>query len=182
MFNVRFSQHSGHCHAGGFKMKISTIQSMRNFLYQNSGFAKRTINNVIIQLGYPLNGSGEVFGELSADFQNCAEYGADIGISGFIYYSDTIAFFTKHRDDIASHIERTAEELGTDIFSMVQSYGVFRNLEKPTAGQIGKALWAGGQTWPELSSLYNVFAWYALEEISRTWYRYLEENPGIKAA
>jgi hypothetical protein len=63
---------------------------------------------------------------------------------------------------------------------MVQGFGVFRNSDKPTAGEIGKALWDSGRQWPELTTLYNVFAWYALEEVSRTWYRYLEEHPAHK--
>jgi hypothetical protein len=75
-------------------------------------------------------------------------------------------------------MEQTAAEMGTDIISMVQSFGVFRNSGKPAPSEIGKALWDGSQSYPELASLYNVFAWYALEEVSRTWYRYLEENPG----
>jgi hypothetical protein len=75
----------------------------------------------------------------------------------------------------------TAEEFGTDIFSMVQNFGVFRNSEKPTPTEIGKALWDKSKTYPDLTSLYNVFAWYALEEVSRAWYRYLEENPRYRA-
>jgi len=162
-------------------MKISNIQALRNFIYKNSGFAETTVNNVIKALGYPLQGSGDTFRELSAEFVNCAEYGADIGISGFIYYSETIPFFKNNRAAIASHIERTAAEFGTDIFSMVQGFGVFRNSDKPAPSEIGKALWDSSQSYPELTSLYNVFAWYALEEVSRTWYRYLEDNPGYRA-
>jgi hypothetical protein len=166
--------------SGGGRMKIATIQELRVFVSRNSSFPERTVNNVIKELGYPLTGSGGTFKELSADLVNCAEYGADIGIGGFIYYSETVSFFKKNRTAIASHIERTANELGTDIFSMVQAFGVFRNSEKPTLTEIGKALWDKSQTYPELTSLYNVFAWYALEEVSRTWYCYLEENPGYK--
>jgi len=137
-------------------MKISNIQAMRNFLYENSGFAKKTVNSVIRALGFPLKGSKETFTELSTQFENCAEHGADIGISGFIYYSETIAFFKENRPAIASHIERTAAELGTDIFSMVQGFGVFRHSEKPTPSEIGKALWDSSQSYPELTSLYSI--------------------------
>jgi hypothetical protein len=162
-------------------MKITTIQNLRGYVSRYSTFPERTVNKVIEALGYPLTGTGGIFKELSTEFVNCAEYGADIGISGFIYYSDTIPFFKSNRTAIASHIERTAEELGTDIFSMVQGFGIFRNSEKPAPSQIGKALWDSSQYHPDLSYLYNVFAWYALEEVSRTWYRYLEDNPGYRA-
>ena len=160
-------------------MKISNIKAMRNFLYENSGFTKKTVNNVISTLGYPLQGSGSVFKELSSEFVNCTEHGANIGFSGFIYYSETIAFFRANRQDIVNHLENMSAELGTDIISMVQSFGVFRHSEKPTSAEVGKALWGSTHHRYDLTSLYNVFAWYAFEEIARTWYRYLEDNPAV---
>ena len=85
-------------------MPIHTIQSLRAFIYTNSNFTEKTVNNVIKALGFPLTGSGETFSELSSQFENCAEHGANIGISGFIYYSETIAFFRKNRQDIVAHM------------------------------------------------------------------------------
>jgi len=161
-------------------MKIKNIQALRAYVTQNSGFSERTINNVISALGFPLKGSKRVFSELSTQFENCAEHGADVGFCGFIYYHETISFFIKNRQDIANHMEHTAAEMGTDIISMVQGFGVFRNGGKPAPSEIGRALW-GNKKQEEFTTLYNVFAWYALEEVSRTWYRYLEDNPAVKA-
>jgi hypothetical protein len=166
---------------GGNRMKIKSIQALRAYVTQNSGFSELTINSVIETLGFPLKGSKRVFSDLSAQFENCAEHGADIGIPGFIYYSETIPFFKFNREDIVNHMEQTAADLGTDIISMVQGFGVFRISGKPAPSEVGKALWDSGQQWDELTNLYNVFAWYALEEVSRTWYRYLEENPTVRA-
>jgi hypothetical protein len=87
-------------------------------------------------------------------------------------------FFRKHRHDIVSQMEKTATEMGSDIISFVQSFGVFRNSTPPTPGQVGKALY-DSRYWPELEVLYNVFAWYTLEEISHSWHRYLEEHPTL---
>jgi hypothetical protein len=162
-------------------MKIKTIEALRVYLCRNSTFSEQTVNKVIEALGYPLKGTGDIFKELSTEFVNCAEYSADINISGFISYNETVPFFKENRTAIASHIERTSEELGIDIFAMVQGFGVFSNSDKPTPSEIGKALWDSSQYHPDLSRLYNVFAWYALEEVSRTWYRYLEDNPGYRA-
>jgi hypothetical protein len=160
-------------------MKIKNIKAMRNYLYENSGFSKRTVNNVISALGFSLNGSGDIVKDLSGEFENCAEHGANVGFGGFIYYSDTIAFYKANRQDIVDHMENFAAELGTDIISMVQGFGVFRNSEKPTSSEVGKALWGNVSSHNDLFTLYNVFAWYALEEVSRTWYRYLEDNPAV---
>jgi len=154
---------------------------MRNFLYKNSSFTETTINNVIKALGYPLNGSGVSFNELSANFESCAEHGADGGFSGFIYYDETIAFFKANREDIVRHMEQTASECGEDIISFIQNFGVFRRSDKPATSEVGRALWDRQKTHPDLTSLYNVFAWYSLEEVSRTWYRYLEDNPAYRA-
>jgi len=162
-------------------MKIKNIKALRQYIADNSSFSPVTINHVISSLGFSLNGSWDSLKELSAQFQNCAEHGANIGISGFIYYSETIAFFKANRQDIVNHMEQTAAELGIDIISMIKEFGIFRNSDKPTTGEVGKALWDKSKTDPDLTSLYNVFAWYALEEVSRTWYRYLEDNPAYMA-
>jgi len=164
-------------------MKISTIRGLSRFLKKQSNFSGRTINSVIFALGYhPQNATSDDFKELSGVLENIAEYGANCGYSGFIYYNETLAFYKKHRLDIVSHMEQTAAELGTDIISLVQNFGVFRNSEKPTASEVGQALWGSNKVMQELTTLYNVFSWYALEEIARTWYRYLEDNPAYHAA
>jgi hypothetical protein len=164
-------------------MKISTIRGLAQYLKNNSAFSVHTIHSVIIALGYnPQHSTAKEFKEISRVFIECSEHGADSGFSGFIYYSDTVPFFIENRECIVSHMEHTAAELGTDIISMVQGFDVSRFSGKPTPSEVGKALWDSGQQWEELTNLYNVFAWYALEEISRTWYRYLEENPSYHVA
>ena len=157
-------------------MAIKTVKAMRNFLVKNSGFQGQTVDAVIEALGYSLKGTDNEFRELSDEFENCAENGADCGFGGFIYYNETIPFFITNRRDIVMHMINMAEGIGTDIISMVQGFGVFRHGGKPTAGEVGRALYDSGKTWPELATLHNVFAWYTLEEVSRTWYRYLEDN------
>ena len=46
----------------------------------------------------------------------------------------------------------------------------------------GKTLWGCVNRGNAFSDLYNVFAWYTLKEVSRTWLMYLEDNPSIRAA
>jgi len=161
-------------------MKISNIKAMRNYIYENSGFSKSTVNNVIRALGYPLHGSGELFTDLSCQFENCAENGAKAVYRSFTCQNENKAFYKANRQDIVNHMENLAEEIGTDIISMVQCFGVFRNSTPPTASEIGRALWGSFNHKNDFTALYNVFAWYALEEVSRTWFRYLEENPTIR--
>jgi hypothetical protein len=158
-------------------MSISTIRGLCRYIKLHSNFSGRTINSVIIELGFhPLHGTNNEFKELSGILKDCSTQGADCGFSGFTYYSDTITFFRKHRTDIVQHMEQAAEEMGTNIISMVQNFGVFRHGDMPSPSEIGRAIWDSSKKWSDLTDLYNVFAWYALEEVSRTWHRYLEEN------
>jgi hypothetical protein len=156
-------------------MNITKIEGVRKYLTENSGFSHNTINNVIVALGHPLTGSAYLK-DLSSDFECCANYGANIGIHGFIYTNETTDFYQENREDIVSHMVNTASEFGTDIISMVQNFGIFRNSGKPSPEDIGKALWGSIQCKPEYKELYNVFAWYTLEEVSQSWLRYLEDN------
>jgi hypothetical protein len=163
-------------------MIIKSIHGLVSYLVSYSGFSNKTVNSVITSLGYnPHKANAAEFKELSGTLQDCSKHGADGGFSGFINYSDTIPFFKKHRLDIVAHMEQTAADMGTDIISMIQNFGVFRYSDKPTPSEVGHALWDKSKEWPELTDLYNVFAWYALEEISHTWNRYLEDNPGYRA-
>jgi hypothetical protein len=171
--------YGGISNQGEIKMAITSINGLQRYLKRNCTFTGRTINSIINALGYSLHGTQDEFKELSGILKDCSSHGADAGFTGFSYYSETIRFFRKHRFNIVSHMEQTAAECGTDIISMVQNFGVFRNNDKPTTSEVGRALWDSSNYWPELNTLYNVFAWYALEEISHTWYRYLEDNPAV---
>jgi hypothetical protein len=161
--------------------KITSVQGLIAYVKNNSSWSAATVSNVITALGYNPRAGRESLLELSGNLADCAKHGADGGFSGFIYHRETIAFFFHNRKDIIKNLEISAEELGEDIIKMVQNFGVFRYSTPPTAGEVGKALWDTGKVQDTLTSLYNVFAWFCLEEISNIWYRYLEDNPGYYA-
>jgi hypothetical protein len=160
-----------------YTAKINTIPGFIAYVRENSTWQMLTIRNVIQALGHNTQGEIESFKELSSHLVACAKHGADGGFPGFTYQQDTIRFFKHNRKDIVTNIGQTASEMGTDVIQLVQSFGVFRYSTPPASGEIGKALWDSAHIHDELTTLYNVFAWYALEEISNIWYRYLEDNP-----
>jgi hypothetical protein len=160
---------------------IKSIQGLISYVAENSAWQTGTIHHVITALGYNPNAGWESLVELSGNLADCAEHGADGGFPGFTYYSDTLTFFRRNRQDIVKNLELLAEELGEDSISMVQHFGVFRHGIPPSPADVGRALWGTGQLKDDLTSLYNVFAWFCLEEISHIWYRYLEDNPGYYA-
>jgi hypothetical protein len=160
---------------------IVNVQGLVAYIGNNSAWSTITIRNVITALGFRSNGGMESLKRLSGYFTNCAKHGADGGFPGFIYYCDTLAFFRRNRQDIVKNIELRAKELGEDIIGMVRGFGVFRYETPPSVNDIGRALWGADTLKDDLTSLYNVFTWFALEEISRVWFRYLEDNPAYYA-
>jgi hypothetical protein len=160
---------------------INNIQGFITYIAENSAWQTGTITHVVTALGYRSTGGLESLKSLSANLADCAKHGADGGFPGFTYYSDTLTFFRCNRQDIVKNLELTAEEIGEDIIGMVQGFDVFRYGTPPTAASIGRALWDTGKLKDDLTSLYNVFAWFCLEEISHVWYRYLEDNPDYYA-
>jgi hypothetical protein len=165
-------------------MRTPPIKNIRGFIayvQNNSTWQAATIRAVIHALGYTAAGGAQSLKELSGTLADAARYGAASGFSGFTYYSETIAFFHCNRRDILYNMEHTAAEMGEDLIKMVQSFGAFRDERPPTSGEIGAALWDSAYLHKKYYGLYNVFAWYALEEVANIWYRYLEENPAYLA-
>jgi hypothetical protein len=156
---------------------ISNVQDLARYISGNSSWSAVTVCNAVTALGYSSNGGLESLKSLSANLADCAKHGADGGFPGFTCYSDTLAFFRRNRKDIVKNLELTSKESGEDIINMIRNFGVFRYDTPPSSSSIGKALWGTGKLQNDLTSLYNVFAWFCLEEISYIWYRYLEDNP-----
>jgi hypothetical protein len=184
LFQTRRYQAASSIYFRGFQMRtahIKNIQGLISYVTENSAWQTGTVHHVITALGYRSNGGLESLKCLSANLADCAKHGADSGFPGFTYYSDTLSFFRRNKQDIVKNMELLAEELGEDIISMVQHFGVFRYGTPPTSASIGQALWGTGKLKDDLTSLYNVFAWFCLEEVSHVWYRYLEDNPGYYA-
>jgi hypothetical protein len=176
---LRFPANSFH-YFRRFQMRtarINTIPGFIAYVRENSSWQMSTIRNVIQALGHNTQGGIESLKDLSSQLATCAKHGADGSFPSFTYCSDTVRFFKHNRKDIVTNIGQTAAETGMDIIKMVQSFGVFRYSTPPASGEVGTALWDSAHIHDELTMLYNVFAWYALEEISNIWYRYLEDTP-----
>ena len=68
-----------------------------------------------------------------------------------------------------------AKDFGTGVIEMIQGFGCFRNGTKPTDEEIGSALYAGKEIDDSLPIL-NALAWYAEEEVSRSYCDLSEQN------
>lgn len=132
---------------------------------KNSNIDPKLINAVVNQFG-----GYESFTDYAEDVTN---HGIDAGFSGFTYYTDTHSFAMQNRKLIVALLEETASELGEDVVSMVSHFGVFRN--SPMDAEDKKELYkylGGGR--PQQSAITNVMAWFAAEEVCRSFTDYLQ--------
>lgn len=110
------------------------------------------------------------FKESAEDITN---HGIDGGFSGFIYYSDTVAFAKRNRPAILALLNEQAADFGADgPIALVRGFNCLtdKRTSKPdyTDDEIGAALYgrgAGDSTYMIL----NALAWYAGEEIARRY-------------
>ena len=92
-----------------------------------------------------------------------ANHGVDGGFPGFTYYSDTVAFFRKHRKEITANLLTFADDMGEDPVKMVSSWRCVGPEFKTEVGQVVY----GARLTDEHTTVANALAWYAVEEIAR---------------
>jgi len=160
----------------GVNKMINTTKSLYRYLRRKTGFKGLTVQTVIKNLGFPISEMPHEFKLLSKILLYCSHNGANTNIKGFNEYSSTVKFYFRHRKHIVAQIEKAAEENDEELFSFIQNFYFFHDKQEPSNKEIAKALYARGRK-PELDYLYNIFAWYTLEELANTWQRYLEEHP-----
>jgi hypothetical protein len=110
------------------------------------------------------NSVNEFFEEL--DNVSKSPCGANGGFTGFIYYTETTAFWRANKKNIKNLMEQEADELGeSSVISMVKNFNSVK--DDFSEDEIGRALY--GKFDEDLYQLYDTFAKYALEEVAY-WY------------
>lgn len=99
--------------------------------------------------------------------------GAAGGFSGFIYYSETSNFWRRNREIITERLKDLAFELGENVLQMVMSFGGIKDGDF-SEDEVGRALY--GRYNSDLDFIYNVFAWFALEEVANRYSDFEYEN------
>lgn len=95
------------------------------------------------------------------ELQTCIQGGADAGISGFIYYADTCAFYDAHRKEILSQMIEEAQELGYS--SAAEIISGFNCLQGwLNAGEVEEQLFSGSED----DLLKNALSWAVLERFA----------------
>ena len=122
-----------------------------------NGIDSSLVRAVVKQIG-----GWDSFKESARDVSN---HGADSGFCGFIYHTDTCAFYAKNRGAILALLNDLSESLGEDILTLVQNFGCLG--KDYTLDEIGKTLY-GNKNQHE-TNVANALAWFALEEVCRAY-------------
>lgn len=95
------------------------------------------------------------------ELQNCIQGGADSGISGFIYYADTCAFYDANREEILSQMIEEAREFGySSAAEMISKFNCLQGWLD--AGEIEEQLFTGSED----DLLENALSWAVLERFA----------------
>ena len=145
-------------------MKATTL--FNQFLKENSYLAP-IAKAVIKQMG---GASSYTLAELS-QVRN-----AEDGYSGFIYYSDTVAFWKRVRKIAVPYMEEEAQQLGEhSALDMVRNFGYFtRQGNEPDNREIALALY--GSMRDIDTFIPNLLSWYCLETVANQFSDYCYEN------
>jgi len=107
-------------------------------------------------------GDSESFYESVPDIAN---YGASGGFSGFIYYSETIAFTKRNKAKIMQCLQELSSDCGESIINMLQHWTCFKGMSQC---EIMDGLYNPKSD--DKTIVYNGLAWYALEDVAYTVY------------
>jgi len=134
------------------------MEKLEEFVNKSNVPAK-LIRAVVSQLG-----GWEAFKEIAPDIIN---HGIDGGFRGFIYHTDTVAFFKRNRAAIMDLAEDQCRDIGYEgLFNMFASFNCMKTFGAKE-GEIAKALYTGRGDVAE--QILTCLAWYAGEEVARSY-------------
>ena len=110
--------------------------------------------------------------------QDVVDHGASCGFGNFIYYTDTVAFTAKNRKTIAELAAQQAADFGDySEIEMILGFNVIKkDNDDLTSSDIARALYGRLTDDDKKTTIYNVLAWYALEEVTRVYCDLLEQD------
>lgn len=114
----------------------------------------------------------DVVSEFFDTLNDVARHGADCGFPGFVYYSETVAFFRHHRPAIMAAVHELADGIGEDAVTMVHNFDCLCGNFSYT--EVARAMY--GRYNDDLTQIYNALAWFALEEVAHAAADYIYEN------
>lgn len=106
------------------------------------------------------------------DMQNIASHGYQSGVSGFIYYSETVAFWRKHKKAIMEVLTELHNSIGEG--SLIEMIQGFNGLKDYSQDEIGQAIY--GRYNENLDTVYNTLVWACGENLAYSISEHIENN------
>lgn len=113
------------------------------------------------------------------NLEDLMNHGADGGFPGITYYSDTVAFFKRHRSEIVSLVNQMADDLGENPADMVAGFGCLaghdvhrlpdhekRRKLQEYLPSVSRCLY-GGRLTDDDTQTANALTWFACEQVAR---------------
>lgn len=120
------------------------------------------IDEALIRAVARQSGGWKSFKEIAGDV---ARYGAAGGYGGWIYYTDTCAFYARNQESILALADEMADEFGQNCVAMVMGFNCLR--DTATEREVGRTLY--GSKREHDTTVANALAWFALEEVCRCY-------------
>jgi hypothetical protein len=121
-----------------------------------------------------INAVWAALGEPAQNIKDINKHGIQGGYGNFVYYSDTVAFYKRHRKTINEMVFEMGRQLGESPVEMVGSFNCLKGYnyeskrwsDEEMRDEIGRCIYGGslrdiGDTVP------NALAWFAAEEVCR---------------
>ena len=137
-------------------------KTLKNFI-KNSNVDSKLIRAVVRQ-----SGGWRSFQESAPDITNHGIFG---GFSGWIYYTENCQFYAKNQSSIVELVECQSDEFGyQSAQDMVKSF----NSIDATLSEIGYTLYGNKRQHDTIVA--NALAWFAAEEVIRSFVDWSETN------
>ena len=112
-----------------------------------------------------LSGESKLNKDNTSTLKDIANYGADAGFNGFIYYSDTCKFFDDNKDLIFEQLLEDRVNIGyNSLTEMLSSFKCFKDVD--TYDIEAFLINSEDESNEEQTTLKNGLAWYALESVA----------------
>lgn len=132
------------------------MKTLKAFV-ENTHLSATLVRAVVRQIG-----GWDSFKESAEDI---ASHGADAGFSGFIYYADTVKFTERHKQELLCMANVMAQELGESSgFTLIAGFNCLRSY---SADEVFDAL--VNPRSDARTDVFNALAWFALEEVARSY-------------
>lgn len=110
------------------------------------------------------------WGSFTESAKDVTNHGAAVGFSGFIYYTDTVAFTKRNKKAIIEFAGQQAREFGNDgVISFIASFNCMNGTSQE---EVADGLYNPKSD--DQTQVFNALAWYMLEEVARSYTDWLE--------